>query len=180
MTGLWVWVKEGQTIESATALTQGLDPHCIVICDWVWSFHSMEELEQFVRHFAEDKTVITPCAIPVKSTKEDVKKILASWLDFESSAGSEKSNLSTDNLSLSPHKPEPTIPVHQDRWNSMIRGRYVPFLTWFGTFWFEMFSIFFGQVWPRHFLKPQPWHWSEKEVVLQQVDDCATFTPILH
>ena len=27
---------------------------------------------RFVKHFAEDRTVITPCAIPVNSSKEDV------------------------------------------------------------------------------------------------------------
>ena len=128
MTGLWVWVKEGQTIESATALTPGT-----VMCLWIWHcpFLSMEELERFVRRFAEDKTVITPCAIPVKSSREAVKKILASWLDSEPSTASQTTFPNTDNLSLSPHKPEPAvIPIHQDRWNSM---------------WFDMSS--FGRIW---------------------------------
>ena len=69
-----------------------------------------------MRRFAEDKTVITPCAIPVKSSREDVKKILASWLDLEPSTASQTTFPNTDNLSLSPHKPEPAvIPIHQDR-----------------------------------------------------------------
>jgi len=83
-----------------------------------YSTHSsMDELERFVRHFAEDKTVITPCAIPVNSTREDVKRILASWLDTESSTGSQtiSSNSDHQSLSLSPHRPEPAvIPNLQD------------------------------------------------------------------
>merc|ERR1719370_2420463 len=83
-----------------------------------YSTHSsLDELERFVRHFAEDKTVITPCAIPVNSTREDVKRILASWLDTESSTGSQtiSSNSDHHSLSLSPHRPEPAvIPNLQD------------------------------------------------------------------
>jgi len=83
-----------------------------------YSTHSsMDELERFVRHFAEDKTVITPCAIPVNSTREDVKRILASWLDTESSTGSQTASSNSDHhsLSLSPHRPEPAvIPNLQD------------------------------------------------------------------
>jgi len=86
-----------------------------------YSTHSsMDELERFVRHFAEDKTVITPCAIPVNSTREDVKRILASWLDTESSTGSQTASSNSDHhsLSLSPHRPEPAvIPNLQDRYD---------------------------------------------------------------
>jgi len=87
-----------------------------------YSTHSsMDELERFVRHFALDKTVITPCAIPVNSTREDVKRILASWLDTESSTtGSQTTSCNSDHhsLSLSPHKPEPAvIPNLQDRYD---------------------------------------------------------------
>merc|ERR1719500_614398 len=83
-----------------------------------YSTHSsLEELERFVRHFAEDKTVITPCAIPVNSTRDEVKRILASWLD---SAGSSPASQATEHhsLSLSPHRPDSAIiPSDQDRYD---------------------------------------------------------------
>jgi len=86
-----------------------------------YSTHSsMDELERFVRHFAEDKTTITPCAIPVNSTREDVKRILASWLDTESSTGSQTASSNSDHhsLSLSPHRPEPAVILNlQDRYD---------------------------------------------------------------
>jgi len=88
-----------------------------------YSTHSsMEELERFVRHFAGDKTVITPCAIPPKSSKEDVKRTLASWLcsaESSNSASSQPSHSSQElfSLSLSPHKPEPSVISNPDRYD---------------------------------------------------------------
>ena len=89
------------------------------------SFFSMEELERFVRHFAGDKTVITPCAIPPKSSKEDVKRTLASWLcppESSNSASSQPSHSSQElfSLSLSPHKPEPSVISNPDRFSKLV------------------------------------------------------------
>ena len=48
-----------------------------------YSTHSsMEELEIFVKHFSPDK--ITPCAIPPGSSKEEVGRILATFLESSS------------------------------------------------------------------------------------------------
>jgi hypothetical protein len=74
-----------------------------------YSTHSsMEELERFVKHFAEGRTVITPCAIPVNSSREDVKTTLASWLITAEAGPTVVPDSDTASFaSLSPHQPEP-------------------------------------------------------------------------
>ena len=47
---------------------------------------SMVEIEQFVRHFSPQQ--ITPCAMPFRSTKDDIRNILASFLEQCQSAQS--------------------------------------------------------------------------------------------
>ena len=69
---------------------------------------------RFVRHFAEGGTVITPCAIPVNSSREDVKEILASWLEGGEVEAPPPSPGPPP--SLSPHRPaEPSSQPSLDR-----------------------------------------------------------------
>jgi len=77
-----------------------------------YSTHSsMAELEMFVRHFSPLQ--ITPCAIPPCSTKEEVRNILASFLQPSQPLTDAAYSLPLPHTSMSPHKPRPPA-VHTD------------------------------------------------------------------
>ena len=184
MTGLLVWVKEGQTTESAIALTQGTKQwgkfSHLNSCNWnrLSQYGWVGALcEAFCRGQDCDNALCHPCQLNKGGCQED-SCFMAGYRV--------KHRLPNNIFQL---WPSISFPFPAQTWARCYpeSSRRVKFIVICGVLhflWSEMsyfivtcsVFLFFAQVWPRLVLKPWPLHWSEKEVVLEQVNDHATIT----